>query len=167
MTAFIMEASASRRRAGARKTIDRPSTLRIDATGPLDVVVEDLSAAGFCFASATPISVGTPIRVGLSGSGQADAQVSWREGHRHGSVFTPHLDQAILDAAFTHDRNGVTAMIACQSRPLRKAIRPSHDDHTIAADEGGWRIAPFCGFALAMLAGGVSWKLLAVLLDQL
>jgi len=127
-------------------------------------MVEDLSVTGFRFASAVPITVGTPIRVGLAGSGQADAQVTWREGLTHGSVFTPALDQATLDAAFSHDRTGGIAIIAPRSRTALLAIQAVHDVRVESTGQADRRLTPFGGFLLTMLAGGLSWKLLAMLL---
>lgn len=158
---------AMSRRAWARKTVVRPSTLRIDAAQPLDVIVEDLSAAGFCFFSEEPIPVGTSIRVGLAGPGQADAEVTWREGKRHGSQFTSALTQSTIDAAFSNDRVGITATIGCKPSIPTATTKPVHLAQEYTLNEGVWRIEPFFGFVLAMLAGGLCWKAVAVLLHQL
>lgn len=168
----IAEMNAACRRANARKDIIRPSTLRIDTVDPLDVMVEDLSITGFRFASVVPIPVGTEIRVGLAGSGQADAQVTWREGQSHGSVFIPALDQAILDAAFSHDQMAAIAMITRQSSRMPLAVQTAHNVHadaigveTDVANQADRRLPPFYGLLLAMLIGGLGWKLLVTLLS--
>lgn len=163
--ARVAEMIATSRRARARKTVVRPSTLRTDSVEPLDVIVEDLSVSGFCFSSAEPVPVGTSIRVGLAGSGQADAEVTWREGKRHGSRFTPALAQSTIDAAF-NDQAGRIATIAREpSMPWATAqsVRTAQAD---TLDRGAWRIEPILGYALAMLTGGLSWKMLVVLLHQ-
>jgi hypothetical protein len=162
----VVGVSAISRRARTRKTVVRPSTLRTDSLEPLDVVVEDLSVSGFCFSSAEPIRVGTSIRLGLAGAGQADAEVAWREGKRHGSRFTPALAQSTIDAAFTNGHAGVTATIARElsmSWATTHLVRAAQVD---TLDQGAWRIAPVFGFALAMLVGALSWSVLVLLLHE-
>ena len=151
-------------RASLRKSIVRASTLRIDAALPMDVVVEDLSITGFRYSSEEPVAAGELVRVGLAGSGQADAKVIWRDGVRHGARFTRALAQSTIDAAFTNDQAGITATIAREPNMLRATACPARITQTDALGQSSWRIAPFVSYILAMLAGGLIWKILAMLL---
>jgi hypothetical protein len=152
------------RRAWVRKSIVRSSTLRIDATLPMDVVVEDLSITGFRYSSEEPVAAGELVSVGLAGSGQADARVIWRDGARHGARFTKALAQSTIDAAFTNDQAGITATIAREPNMLQATACLESLTQEDALGQPTWRIAPYISFILAMLAGGLIWKILAMLL---
>lgn len=134
---------------------------------PLDVIVQNLSATGFCFSSTAPIAIGTAIRVGLAGAGQADAEVAWRDRDRYGCLFTPSLTHEALDEAFTNDAIGIAATIV---RVLPGAVFSQIDMPSTNLEQGSsttLHVAPFVLVVLAMLTGSIAWVMISMLLHQI
>jgi hypothetical protein len=149
--------AASCRRTRPRAAIARASTLRTTDAEPLDVMVEDLSASGFCFSSMISVAAGTRVRVGLAGGGRAEAEVTWHDGKRHGCTFTPPLTPAQSSAAFTHAPGG-TATLTVLANPDTRA--------QLAQQLRQQRALPG-HLALTALAGGLCWAMLVMLLRSL
>jgi hypothetical protein len=149
--------AASCRRTRPRAAIARPSTLRTIDAEPVDVTVEDLSASGFCFSNVISIPAGTHVRIGLAGGGRADAEITWQKGTRHGCVFTPPLTPAQSETAFTHELGG----------PAIITVLANTDASAQLASEMGRQRAFPVNFALTVLAGGLCWAMLVVLLRGL
>ncbi|MGJ3628244.1 PilZ domain-containing protein [Sphingomonas sp. MMS24-JH45] len=139
-------------RTAARTPIERPSTLRADGSGPVDIAVLDLSATGFAFESETPIAVGTEDHVGLAGAGRADAEIAWTDGERHGCTFRTPLTPDKCDAAF----RGSAVVRLLPAAPAPDASSPSLPSRR--------SLAPPMRYVLAALAGGAGWFGVAALL---
>lgn len=156
--AVAMTADAACRRTATRVRVARPSTLRADERGPLDVTVEDLSPAGFSFSFSgdTPIAIGSLVHVGLAGAGRASARVAWHDGDRHGCLFAPSLTADQVDAAFTHsvDVPAVTSFVMA-------------DEAAPAAPAAPARLAPAARVALLLAGGGLGWVAIAATLRAL
>lgn len=146
-------------RAVARVPVERPSTLRAEGRGPVDIAVLDLSATGFSFESATGIAVGTEVHVGLAGAGSADAEVAWADGARHGCLFRTPLTPEVVDAAFRG--TDVVRLIPPPPPAPREAAA------TPAAPVARRTLSPAMRYVLASMVGGAGWFGVAALLQSL
>ena len=95
-------------RGAIRFDVQRESIVRGLDGRPVAVLVQDFSRDGFGFVSDTAFPVGTLIAVGLSGAGQHEAKLVWRDGQRHGCEFLVPLPRSKIDRAFA----GQEALVA-------------------------------------------------------
>ncbi|RDE06324.1 PilZ domain-containing protein [Sphingomonas aracearum] len=89
------------RRSAERGEVRCSSTVRSTAGVSHDVVVHDLSASGLSFTSEQSFAVGTPVTVGLSGSGSVPGTIIRHERTLYGCAFDRPLTTAQLVDAFS------------------------------------------------------------------
>jgi hypothetical protein len=95
------------RRAERRKT-QAASTMRTDGSGPLDVVVLDLSQTGVRIATSATLEIGQEISIGLAGAGVTRAYVAWASSGEYGCAFDAPLGTE--DAARAFSRSEVVRL---------------------------------------------------------
>lgn len=74
------------RRAERRRT-QAASTMRTDGSGPVDVVVLDLSQTGIRILTGARLAQGQEISIGLAGAGVTRAYVTWAADGQYGCAF--------------------------------------------------------------------------------
>lgn len=89
-------------RSAERRSLTEETTIRIN-NRPSTVEVMNLSATGCLIRSATALSEGMEVRIGLRGVGSFDAEVVRAEGLESGCQFRQPLRQEQLDLAFTNN----------------------------------------------------------------
>lgn len=103
---------ADERRGDDRRSLDDPSTLRLVGTDPVDVRFRDFSRHGFRFETSASIAVGALVRVGLAGSGVAEARIVRQGDAGYGCIFLTPLSRRQEKQAF-----GRQPVIAIAFRP--------------------------------------------------
>jgi Co/Zn/Cd efflux system component len=88
-------------RGAPRRTIDSASTVRTDGSGPIDVLVRDLSETGVRIRTPAVLEIGQEISIGLAGAGLTRAFVVWRGGDHYGCVFDEPIGAADAARAFS------------------------------------------------------------------
>jgi hypothetical protein len=63
------------------------STLRLNGTAPIDVVVVDVSESGVRIVTNADLEIGQEISIGLAGAGSSRAYVVWRRADHYGCAF--------------------------------------------------------------------------------
>jgi hypothetical protein len=112
-------------RGAIRFDVQRASTVRGLDGRPVDVLVEDFSRTGFRFLADSEFPIGTLLAVGLSGAGQHEAKLVWREGHRHGCEFLVPLPRSRMARAFTGREAIVADLQAELDRRFAQAEPPT------------------------------------------
>lgn len=149
------DAGSDERRAGSdRVAVQRPSTVRAEDFRPRDVVVEDLSSTGFRFVSATPVTIGTLLHVGLGGSGMSQARVVRADADHYGCEFVRPLSEDQLARAFTDSSVLAGAFPALHVAP----VMPYRDDRW----PGAVRVA--AGLGAATVTWVALWRAASLLL---
>lgn len=97
---FAQPLSSGDRRAGDRRPVAEPSTLRGPDDTPIDVIVGDLSFSGFNIQSPLPLPIGAVVQIGLPGSGRFAARVVRQDGDTYGCEFVDYLSDAKVSEAF-------------------------------------------------------------------
>ncbi|WP_404338498.1 PilZ domain-containing protein [Sphingomonas sp. MMS12-HWE2-04] len=147
---FARPQTSGDRRAGDRRPVAEPSTLRGPDDAPIDVTVGDLSVSGFNVVSETPLPMGAVVQLGLPGSGRFAARVVRQEGDRYGCEFFEYLSDAAVSGAF---ENANVAQLFIAASDWHGA-EPEIQKWPAAA-----RVSIAVGGALAFW-GGVLWLLL-------
>lgn len=97
---FGQPLSRGDRRAGDRRPVAEPSTLRGPDDAPIDVIVGDLSVSGFNIQSPALLPIGAVVQIGLPGSGRFAARVVRQDGDKYGCEFVEYLSSAKVSEAF-------------------------------------------------------------------
>lgn len=97
-----MRGSRPREARGAeRRATQAASTIRTTGSGPLDVMVLDVSATGIRIVTPAPLEIGQEISIGLAGAGVTTAFVVRREGDRYGCAFEAPIGTSEAALAFS------------------------------------------------------------------
>ena len=119
-------------RGAIRFDVHRASTVRGLDGRPVDVLVEDFSRTGFRFLADSEFPIGTLLAVGLSGAGQHEAKLVWREGNRHGCEFLVPLPRSRMARAFT----GRETIVANLQAEIDRRFAPPEP---VTRPESRWR----------------------------
>lgn len=84
-------------RCAPRAAVNIPATLRPSGSAGFNVVVTDLSLAGFACQAVTGMKPGTLCWLTLPGLSGLQAEVIWNNGSMVGCAFARLLNQAVLD----------------------------------------------------------------------
>jgi hypothetical protein len=88
-------------RRAARRSTHSASTIRTDSSGPIDVLVLDISATGVRIVTAADLKIGQEISLGLAGAGVTRAYVARRDGDQYGCTFEARIDDEASARAFS------------------------------------------------------------------
>ena len=77
------------------------STLRLNGTAPIDVVVVDVSESGVRIVTNADLEIGQEISIGLAGAGSSRAYVVWRRDDHYGCAFERPLGPEGVALAFS------------------------------------------------------------------
>ncbi len=89
--------AAQEDRCAPRIALKLPATLRPSGAQGFQVVVTDLSIAGFSCDAVTGMRPGALCWITLPGLSGLQAEVAWNDGARVGCAFANLLSQAVLD----------------------------------------------------------------------
>ena len=151
--------STEARRAARRQTA-APSTVRADATGPVDAVVSDVSVTGARIACTADLRVGQEVTIGLASVGQVRGIVMWRRDDSYGLAFAQPLDEQAAARAFA----APTVVRLTGRRHVEAAADDAAEfDDELYAEGTGWLSALlFTVVAGAMVAAlvlrGMGWS---------
>jgi hypothetical protein len=112
------------RRRSDRRSIIRDTTLRDPAQRPVDVLVRDVSADGFCVDTDHPLDIDDIVSVGLIGIGSATARVVRRTAAGYGCAFLHPLGGMDLQRAFA----GTTVTDGAFASVLLRATSPGEQE---------------------------------------
>jgi hypothetical protein len=84
-------------RCAPRVTLKLPATLRPSGAHGFQVIVTDLSIAGFSCEAVTGMRPGALCWITLPGLSGLQAELAWNDGSRVGCAFANILSQAVLD----------------------------------------------------------------------
>lgn len=101
-TLYIEEDDADERRGAPRRSVGRETTLR-QAGLATTVTLYDLSSTGASIETATPLSCGESVTIGLAGVGRFGATVVSQASSRYGCQFDRPLSADATDRAFRAD----------------------------------------------------------------
>lgn len=88
-------------RAAERRPADAPSTMRLDGSEPMDVLVLDISRSGIRILSDADLVIGQEISIGLAGAGVTRAYVAWARDGEYGCEFERPMAAEEEAAAFS------------------------------------------------------------------
>ena len=89
--------AAQEDRCAPRIALDIRATLRRAGTHGFNVIVKDLSVAGFCVDAVTSMRAGTICWLTLPGLSGQQAEVMWNNGQQVGCAFASLLHPSVLD----------------------------------------------------------------------
>jgi hypothetical protein len=92
----------SESRRARRRTTRAASTIRTSGSGPIDVMVLDVSATGVQIVTPAQLSLGQEISIGLAGAGATRAFVARRDGDRYGCAFDAPIGPEAAERAFSN-----------------------------------------------------------------
>jgi hypothetical protein len=88
-------------RRAPRRPIESASTVRTGASGPIDVLVRNLSETGVKIRTPASLVIGQEISIGLAGAGSTRAFVVWRNDDHYGCVFDAPIGAETAAQAFS------------------------------------------------------------------
>jgi hypothetical protein len=89
-------------RRAERRTTQAASTIRTESSGPIDVVVLDISETGVRIVTHVDLAIGQEISIGLSGAGVTRAFVARRTGDQYGCTFEAPIGEEATAQAFSN-----------------------------------------------------------------
>jgi PilZ domain len=89
--------AAQEDRCAPRVALDIRATLRPSGTHGFNVIVKDLSVAGFCVEAVTSMRAGALCWLTLPGLSGQQAEVMWNNGQQVGCAFATLLHPSVLD----------------------------------------------------------------------
>jgi hypothetical protein len=116
-------------RRAERRSTRAASTIRTDTSGPIDVVVLDVSATGVRIVTAAELEIGQEISLGLAGAGVTRAFVARRDGEQYGCTFEAPIGEDVSARAFSNAsvvRLGQRVSAASGQADLRELYRQHH-----------------------------------------